>query len=71
METVYFTPLIDFWSPEFGSYYISGLRYTIEPANCKLATAAKNWVAEGRIRMIDQAELAPERRRINGSGIVR
>lgn len=38
-----FTPLTDFFSEQFDSHYLAGLRYTVRPSNHVLAHAAARW----------------------------
>lgn len=70
MQKVVFTPIADFWSEEFQSYYQAGLRYTIVPENGKLTAAAQMWLAEGRIRIMRADELPAGTVRMTGAGIV-
>ena len=45
----YFTPLVDFVSPETRSSYVKDMTYTIRPGNDRLAALAQRWHAEGKI----------------------
>jgi hypothetical protein len=45
-----FTPLLNFYSEDFGSHYCIGLNYTVRTE--KLADLAEKWEAEGKIKFI-------------------
>jgi hypothetical protein len=42
----------DFYSDEFRSQYIAGLKYTVREGNDKLAAALEKWVVEGKAEVI-------------------
>ena len=47
-----FVALKDFYSPEFKSQYVEGLKYTVRSGNDKLATCFTKWEAEGKVRRV-------------------
>ena len=47
-----FTPLYDFYSEEFHSFYVKGLLYTVRPDNDRLRIIAHKWVIQRRVDMV-------------------
>lgn len=47
-----FEVLTGFFSPEFKSEYVEGLKYTVRSGNDKLAACFTKWEAEGKVRRV-------------------
>lgn len=47
-----FSPIADFEAPEFGSTYLKGFNYTVQPDNHKLMEAVQEWLKAGKIREV-------------------
>lgn len=61
-----FTPVKTFYSPEFESTYLKGFSYTVRPGNLLLDELSKRWLAEGKIKEVEQGP-----RLVKGEGIVK
>jgi hypothetical protein len=44
-----FTPLREFFSQEFKSYYLPGLIYTARPEDKKLLSLLPAWLSDGKV----------------------
>lgn len=67
-----FTPTQDFFSEVLASHYIAGLHYTVQSGNDRLVTAARQWLAEGKIILMPHdrpSDLSPAI--LSGRGKVR
>ena len=45
-----FYPLVDFYSDEFETQYISGMRYSVREGNVRLYKAVTQWKKEGKVK---------------------
>lgn len=46
-----FVPTEDFYSEQFRSHYVTGMRYSVREGNTALATAVQAWADVGRVTL--------------------
>lgn len=70
METVNFTPLIDFADAELESAYLKGFNYTIRPGNERLSKKVSEWLKAGKVRLGTADGTESAQAAVRGTGTV-
>lgn len=70
-QSIPFTPLRDFHSPEFRSDYLVGLSYQARPADIKLQQLLPKWIEEGKVRLGFPEGRGTNDAKVEGRGEVR